>query len=152
MKIDDLRAHILLSWIGGLVACYLTLIAAAARRYAGLTFAQIDAPARHLSAAVVPTLLVLIGTYFSEDLKTVRLKAGQRRVLLVLSYLYVLSFMFITGAMLWMPGFGLDQDATEQHPAVNRYLILTYCAQPLIVAALFFVFRKGSGRSPKAGS
>lgn len=148
MKIDDLRSHVLVSWIVGVVVCCATFIVAAATHYAGLTFPDIGAPVRHLFAAVGPTLIALVGTYFSGDLNAVTLKAGQRRVLFLLSYAYVVSFTFITFAMLFIDGFGLDQDATDHHAAVDHYLLLTY-VQPLVVAPLFFLFGKGSRRSPK---
>ena len=150
MRADDLRAHVLISWMIGVSVCYCTFVIAAANPTLsrGVTFSHIGAPARHLAAAVGPTLLALVGTYFSGDIKTVTLKAGQRRVLLLLSYAYVASFTFITLAMLFVVGFGLDHDETRVStvscvnlviPAVNHYLILTY-VQPLVVAALFFLF------------
>src|ERR1051326_461524 len=126
MKINDLRSHVLLIWILGAIACYIILAIAAAVHYAGLTFADIVAPARNLFTAVGPTLIALIGTYFSGDMKRVNVQAGQRRVLLLLSYMYVAVLIVITVAMLFLDGVGLDQDAIEQQPAVNHYLMLTY--------------------------
>ena len=150
MKTDDLRVHLLVSWIVGVGVCYALLAGAAASHYAGLTFADIHVPARNLYHAVGPTLGALVGTYFSRDLDTVTLKRGQRLVLLLLSYLYVVLCVLITLAMLLVDDFGLDQDATERHPAINHYSILIYL-QPIVVAALFFLFSKGSRRSSKAG-
>jgi hypothetical protein len=145
MEIDNIRSHILLSWIAGWVFCYGMFAIVVVVQYAGLTFSDLALPARHLFGVVGPTLGALIGFYFSGDVKTVTLTAGQRRVLLVLSYVYVVSFMLVTAGQ-FAPG-GLDQEATSKHAAIDHYVILMYM-QPLVAVPLCFLFGKSA---PKAG-
>jgi len=146
-EIDDIRSHILVSWIAAFVLCYGMFSIVGTVHYKGLTFVDLALPARHLFAVVGPTLGALTGLYFSGNTKTVALTTGQRRVLLVLSYVYLISFILVSAGQ-FIPGFGLDQEATSEHKAaIDHYAILTY-VQPLVAAPLCFLF----GRSaPKAG-
>jgi hypothetical protein len=149
MTIDRLRLHVLCTWVAGVGICYAALaIAVLDKGRFGLTFANITVPASHLWDAVAPTLVAMIGTYFSKQRRDVSLTAGQRTVALLLSYAYIVSFILLTLAMLFILDFKLDQDATKDTPAVNHYSILSHL-QPLVIAGLFFLFGKGSDRSTR---
>jgi hypothetical protein len=140
--IDDIRSHILVSWIAAGVLCYGIFAIAGAVHYKGVTFADLALPARHLFAVVGPTLGALTGLYFSGNTKTLALTAGQRRVLLVLSYVYLVSFILVSAGQ-FATGFGLDQEATSEHQAIDHYVLLTY-VQPLVAAPLCFLFGRSA--------
>jgi hypothetical protein len=150
MSIDTLRAHVLTVWIGALLLSCGMFAGAAAAHYAGLTFQDVKTPVRDLFAAVAPGLIALLGVYFGADLESVRLTRGQRRIVLVLTYIYVVSFVSISAAMLFVDGFGLNQDAAPPHSAVNHYVMMTHL-QPLVIGPLFFLFGKSAGSQASAG-
>jgi hypothetical protein len=143
MSLDALRAYVLKIWIGGIVLSCTMFAIAAASNYAGLTFYDIKAPVRDLFATVTPSLIALLVAYFAEA-KTIELTPGQRQLVHLLTYVYVGGFTLISVAMLFVPEFGLNQDAAPPHPAINHYLYMTYL-QPLVLAPLFFLFGKSSG-------
>jgi len=144
-ELDDTRSHILVSWIAGAVLCYSIFAIVGAVHYKGLTFADLALPARHLFAVVGPTLGALAGLYFSGNMKTSTLTAGQRRVLLLLSYVYVVCFMLVSAGQ-FVPAFGLDQEATLEHAAIDHYVMLTY-VQPLVAAPLCFLFGRSTAKA-----
>jgi membrane-associated HD superfamily phosphohydrolase len=148
MKTDDLRWRVLKIWIGGLVTCVSMFVIALVTHRANVKLADLAAPAHHLATATLPTLGALIVNYYSANLNAVSLTRGQRRLLLLLSGAYVLGFTSITYLTLFIEAFGLDQDATGQHPGVNNYGILITYVQPLIIAPLFYLFGKNSDHSP----
>jgi len=148
MSTDDLRAHVLISWFCGIGSCYAILGTAVITGYKGLAFADVEATSRDLLVAVAPMLVALCGVYFSADLKPVRLTAGQRRVLLLISYAYVFAFMLVTAAMVIVKSFKLNHDAVDGYPAMDHYQILRY-VQPLVAAPLFFLFGRGAAESRK---
>ena len=149
MKTDDLRFYVLSTWIAGIVGCMAMFVIALVKHQANVALGDLAAPARHLATAVAPTLGALIVNYYSADLKAVSLTPGQRRLLLLLSCVYVLGFATITYLTLFVEAFGIDQDATDRPPGVNHYSILITYVQPLIVAPMFYLFGKSSDHSPK---
>lgn len=144
MGLDSTRAQVLTIWIGALIVSVGTFVVAAATRYAGLTFENIGVPIRDLFAAVSPSLVVLVGAYYVADKQPVRLTKGQRAVALGVTIAYAGTLIFISAAMLFLDGFGLNQDAAPPHPAINHYVVLTQL-QPLVLAPLFFLFGRASG-------
>src|ERR1041384_817629 len=140
MKTDDLRLYVLSTWIAGVVACGVMFLTVLVNHHAALTPALLAVPALHLTQAVTPTLGALLVSFYSADLKAVRLTRGQRRLLLVLSSVYVIWFTTITYLSLYVDVFGIDKNATDKHPAVNNFSFLITYVQPLIVAPLFYLF------------
>lgn len=148
MSLDALRAYVLKLWIGGIALSCTMFSIAAASNYAGLTFHDVKTPVRDLFAAVAPSLIALLVAYFA-DVKTIKLTSGQRQMVHLLTYVYVGGFTLVSAAMLFVPGFGLNQDAAPPHPAINHYLLMTHL-QPLVLAPLFFLFGKSSGANSAA--
>jgi hypothetical protein len=134
--IDKLRTHVILAWTITLVSSLGLVIMYKMLPGRTTSWNDLSGTVRNASATLVPTLLLMVGYFFVDDLKEVSVSPGQKTIALVLSYSYL-------GAVLGTTAYSLFTAELLNQTGVDHYSWLSLY-QPLVVGPLFYIF--GSAR------